>query len=393
MPSPVIEAIRNGSIPAPAKLAAARAMLPLAPEEMLEVLVLLSQDASEEVRATALKSLDEFNQAQMLSVVTQPHVSPEVLRYLCTWRRGTREVYEALILNTATPDEGIEVLAGTIRDGAILELIAINQQRLIRHPAIIDAILSNPARTPEAERRAREVRIEFFEKELGAKRVAEERQARAAAASAALGLEQVEEIVADLLDEDLAIEELQFDDRFLRERFNLDLSSAAETRDTSLIARAEAQRIADEARAEGEELTEQRLTTMQFIARLNVKQRVQLALKGNREARLILKRDSSKSVILAVLSNPRITEAEVEAIANTKSIPEEALRLIGLNRAWMRSYPIVHNLVRNPRTPIATSLPLLNRLFPKDLKALTTNRNIPEVIRQTAHRLLASRKA
>lgn len=393
MPSSVIEAIRNGSIPAPAKLVAARAMLPLAPEETLEVLVLLSQDASEEVRATALKSLDEFNQAQMLSVLTQPHVSPEVLRYLCTWRRGTREVYEALILNTATPDEGIEVLAGTIRDGAILELIAINQQRLIRHPAIIDAILSNPARTPEAERRAREVRIEFFEKELGAKRVAEERQARAAAASAALGLEQVEEIVADLLDEDLAIEELQIDDRLARERFNLDLSSAAETRETSLITRAEAQRIADEARAEGEELTEQRLTTMQFIARLNVKQRVQLALKGNREARLILKRDSSKSVILALLSNPRITEAEVEAIANTKSVPEEALRLIGLNRAWMRSYPIVHNLVRNPRTPIATSLPLLNRLFPKDLKALTTNRNIPEVIRQTAHRLLASRNA
>ncbi len=393
MPSPVIEAIRNGSIPAPAKLAAARAMLPLAPEEMLEALVLLSQDASEEVRAAALKSLEEFNPAQMLSVVTQSQAPPEVLRYLCTWGRGRRELYEALILNAATPDEGIEVLAGSIRDGAILELIAINQQRLIRHPAIIDAILSNSARTPEAERRAREVRIEFFEKELGARRIAEERRARAAAASAALGLEQVEEIVADLLDEDLAIEELEIDDRFLHEKFTLGLSSEAEAENTSLIARTEAQRIADEARAEGEEITEQRLTTMQFIARLNVKQRVQLALKGNREARLILKRDSNKSVILAVLSNPRITEAEVEAIANTKSIPEEALRLIGLNRAWMRSYPIVHNLVRNPRTPVATSLPLLNRLFPKDLKALTTNRNIPEVIRKTAHRLLASRNA
>jgi hypothetical protein len=97
--------------------------------------------------------------------------------------------------------------------------------------------------------------------------------------------------------------------------------------------------------------------------------------------------------VVGVLHNPRITESEVEAIASMRGAPEEAMRVIGLNRAWTRSYPIIHHLVRNPRTPVATSLPLLNRLFPKDLKGLTGNRNVPEVIRKTAQRLLQARGA
>jgi len=391
MSNPVIQAIRSGSAPTPAKLAAARAALPLSPEEMLEALVLLSRDEAAEVCEAALTSLSEFNRQQMLTVVAQPETPADVLGYLCAWQGGTREIYEALVLNAATPDEGIAELARLTKDKSLLEFVAINQQRLISHPAIIDAIISNPSRTPEAERRAREVRVEFFEKELGAQRIAEERRARAAAASAALGLDHAEEILASLIDDDLLIEELRIDDRLLSEQFNIELRPQDSMALSLEFATADALRLVEEATAAGEVLTEERLTTMQFIARLNVKQRVQLAIKGNREARSILMRDSNKLVIVGVLNNPRITESEVETISNMKSVPEEALRVIGMNRAWARSYPIIHNLVRNPRTPVATSLPLLNRIFPKDLKALTGNRNITEVIRKTAQRLLAAR--
>jgi len=393
MPSQVIEAIRSGTVPAPAKLAAARAMLPLVPEEILEALVLLSRDETAEVREAALKSLDAFDRQQMLTVIAQAETAPDVLCHLCSWRGGTREIYEALALNTKTPDEGIAELARAIKDGALLEVIAINQQRLIQHPAIIDAIIANPSCTAEAERRAREVKQEFFEKELGVQRIAEERRARAAAVSAAFGLHQAEEIITTLIDDDLAVEDLHIDDRLLKEEFHIELPVEVEFDPLSSLDAMglDAQRLIEEATAAGEPITEERLTTMQFIARLNVKQRVQLAIKGNREARNILKRDSNKAVIAGVLNNPRITESEVEAISNMKSVPEEALRLIGINRAWIRSYPIIHNLVRNPRTPVAVSLPLVNRIFPKDLKALVGNRNAPEVIRKTAQRLLAAR--
>lgn len=406
MAHPIIQAIRSGTIPAPAKLAAARAAMPIPPDVMLEVLVLLCQDSSEEVRTTALKSLREFDAARMKETVAQEATAPDVLGFLCDWHYATREVYEALVLNQATPNEGIANLTSWTKDGSLLELIAINQERMISHPALIDAIVENRASTAEATRRAREVRVEFFEKELGAKRIAEERRARAEAMSAALELGYVEEALPDLIDDEVRAEELslaapieadptvvgpEFAFALQQELKPLIESQQNPNEDLEVQILLETERLASEMQASGEEITAQRLTTMQLIARMGTKQRIQLALKGNREARNILRRDTNKGVILGVLGNPRITESEVEAIANMKTLPEEALRLIAINRQWGRSYPIIHNLVRNPRTPVAISIGLIPRLFPKDLKSLTTNRNVPDVIRKTAQRLLSAR--
>ena len=419
MPSPVVTAIRSGTAPAPAKMAAARAALPLPPEDMLEILVVLSQDEDAELSATATKSLNEFDTERMKHVVSLKETARDVLQHLCTWRGGKRDVYEALILNEATPDQGVTELARWNKDSAVLELIAINQERMIRYPDIIGALVENKASTPEAVRRATEVRIEFFEKELGAKRVVEERRARAAAASAALGLRYVEEALVELIDDDIRTEDLSLEKAFGSEndpkmgpeflktirdevlRVQAEPEPVREVPVTAPIDAAadvdpETQQIVSEIlnqmKADGEEATPERLTVMQKIARLSTKARVQLALKGNREARNILRRDSSKSVILGVLGNSRITEYEVEAISAMKTLPEEALRLVALNRQWIRSYPIVHNLIRNARTPVATSLPLLNRLFPKDLKGLTGNRNVPDVLRKQAERLVKAKK-
>jgi hypothetical protein len=427
MPSPIVNAIRGGNAPAPAKMAAARAALPLPPEDMLEILVVLSQDEDAELRATATKSLNEFDAERMKQVVSLKETARDVLQHLCTWRGGKREIYEALILNDATPDQGITELARWNRDGAVLELIAINQERMIRHSDIIGALIENKASTPEAVRRATEVRIEFFEKELGAKRIENERRARAAAASAALGLNYVEEALVELLDEDVPAEDLNLETAFgseddpklgpeflkaIRDEVQrvqaepepiveapviaapVDIPPVASTNEADVDPETDqvVNEILSKMSADGEEATPERLTIMQIIARMTTKARVKLALKGNREARNILRRDSSKSVILGVLGNSRITESEVEAISAMKTLPEEALRIIALNRQWIRNYPIVHNLIRNARTPVATSLPLLNRLFPKDLKALTTNRNVPDVLRKQADRLVKAKK-
>jgi hypothetical protein len=406
-------------------MAAARAALPLPPEQLLEVLVLLTQDSDTELSTTATQSLNEFDPERMKQAVSLKETAPDILQHLCLWRGGKREVYEALILNDTTPDPGITELARWNKDASVLELIAINQERMIRYPDIISALIENKASTPEAVRRATEVRIEFFEKELGAKRIEEERRARAAAASAALGLRYVEEALVELIDEDIAADDLKLENalgaeddpkigpEFLKAiRDEVQRVQAEPVVEAPVVAppetpsaptveaapdeEAETQQavneILNQMKADGEEATAERLTIMQKIARMTVKARVQLALKGNREARNILRRDSSKSVILGVLGNPRITESEVEAISAMKTLPEEALRLIALNRQWIRNYPIIHNLVRNARTPVATSLPLLNRLFPKDLKSLAANRNVPEVLRKQADRLVKAKK-
>ncbi|HET9530713.1 MAG TPA: hypothetical protein VFQ92_10195, partial [Blastocatellia bacterium] len=76
-----------------------------------------------------------------------------------------------------------------------------------------------------------------------------------------------------------------------------------------------------------------------------------------------------------------------------KTVPEDVLRQIGQSRVWSRSYVVILNLVRNPRTPIATSLGFLNRILTRDLKGLSTNKNIPDVIRTTAARLYIKRNS
>ena len=134
--------------------------------------------------------------------------------------------------------------------------------------------------------------------------------------------------------------------------------------------------------AEGEE----RPSVLQKIQALNVAGRMVLAMKGTREERSILIRDPNKLVSTAVLSSPKINESEVESIAKMANVSEEILRLIAMSRAWTKSYAIVHALVRNPKTPVAISMNLLSRLVDKDLRMLSTNRNVPEILRVTARK-------
>ena len=120
-----------------------------------------------EVARAAQGTLNEQQPADLLRVAKADDVAPSVLGYFASLTTATREIHEAVAGNENTPDGAIALLAGITSDASLLEFITLNQQRLIRAPAIIDAILLNPARTPEADRRAKETRREFFEKERG----------------------------------------------------------------------------------------------------------------------------------------------------------------------------------------------------------------------------------
>ena len=133
-------------------------------------------------------------------------------------------------------------------------------------------------------------------------------------------------------------------------------------------------------------------TTMERIAGMNPAQKLQMAMRGTREARAILVRDANRLVAMAVLSSPKISESEVENIAKMTNVSEDILRAIGQTRAWAKNYSIVSALARNSKTPIAVSLNLLSRLMEKDVKALTTDRNVPDVVRLAARKRLTPTK-
>jgi len=146
------------------------------------------------------------------------------------------------------------------------------------------------------------------------------------------------------------------------------------------------QAVINAERLEGD-VSPERISLIRRIMFMNVKDRVKLAIKGDREARGILIRDANKIVATGVIHNPRITDQEVENIASMRTVAEEVLRLVGMNRQWARSYPIIHNLARNPRTPMATAVHILPRIRTKDLKAISDNRNVSEAVRRQAYRL------
>src|SRR5262249_27207989 len=140
--------------------------------------------------------------------------------------------------------------------------------------------------------------------------------------------------------------------------------------------------------AEDERGEEQKLSVVQEIYRKTTAEKIIAALKGSREERSILIRDPNRLVSTAVLGSPRLTPAEVESISAMKNVSEEVLRTIGTNKDWTKSYPVISNLVRNPRTPIALSMGYVSRLNPRDMKTISMDRNVPEPIRKQALKFL-----
>ena len=130
-----------------------------------------------------------------------------------------------------------------------------------------------------------------------------------------------------------------------------------------------------------------RQNTLQKINSLDVKGRIQLALKGNKEERSILIRDGTKVVALAVLDAPKIADGEVEKFASQKNVLEAVLRQIPLKRRFMKNYLIVRNLVANPRTPLDLGLALMKNLLVQDLKNLSGNKEVSETIRKLAFKM------
>lgn len=143
---------------------------------------------------------------------------------------------------------------------------------------------------------------------------------------------------------------------------------------------------------EGEENDEEDVeatqSLVQRLASMSVPEKVTRATKGTREERAVLVRDSNKLVAAAVMNSPKLTETEVEGIARMANVSEDVLRIIASKRQWMKNYATMAALIRNPKTPIMLSMNLLGRLTEKDLRMLSTNRNVPDALRLSARRRL-----
>jgi hypothetical protein len=138
---------------------------------------------------------------------------------------------------------------------------------------------------------------------------------------------------------------------------------------------------------------EDRVSGTKELAAMNFPQRLRAAMKGTREQRAILIRDPNKMICASVLSSPKVSVPEVESFARMQNVSEDVLRIIGHNRAWLKSYGVILALTKNPKTPLSLSMQLMSRLTAKDLAKLSVDRNVPEALRITSRKKVVANQS
>ncbi len=260
-------------------------------------------------------------------------------------------VLEQIIRHADVPDETLLRLASEVT-GAPQDALIVNQVRLIRHPALIDALLANPHLTADGRRRIGELQEEFFEKQKRRReqdrlrREEEERRAR----------EEASGVVFEEAAEPGAAGDAA----------ELDPSEAAVDANLSLIYRR--------------------------ISMMTAKEKVELAQKGNKEERRILIGDANKIVSMAVLTCEAITQAEIEGFCAMRHLGSEIFQEIARTREWIKKPRIQLALVTNPAVPLSITLPLVKYLGYRDLRNIGRDRNLPEGVRLMARKMLTEKR-
>jgi len=128
------------------------------------------------------------------------------------------------------------------------------------------------------------------------------------------------------------------------------------------------------------------------IATMTVSEKIKLAYSGGKEERRILVGDANKLVGMAVMKSRGLTLNEVETICQMRHLDDEIYRIIGHRRDWLRKPPIVLALVKNPKVPIAITLPLVKQVPLRELRLIQRDPNLPEGLRLMARKNLEEKR-
>lgn len=129
------------------------------------------------------------------------------------------------------------------------------------------------------------------------------------------------------------------------------------------------------------------------IVTMTVAEKIKLSLRGNKDARMILIRDTNKMIRRLVMLNPRISDSEVIAVCRNRSADEELLRLVSERREWMKNYQVRLALTMNPKTPIVIALRQLATLGERDLRTLAKSKNVTATVVSQARRMVINMRS
>ena len=358
LPIPARKAL-SPDAPLPLRMMAAKGVIPgLKPGHVVSVVAALSESDDTAVAETARGTLAKLP-PPMLKGALESDLESSVIEVLARLNSTNNAVVEQLVRLPRVGAAALELLAASA-DEQGGELIATNEQLMLKHPTVIEKLYMNKrVRMSTADRLV----------ELAVRNNIE------------LGIPAFKQAAAAIRDELIPepTEEPTFDDVLFKETHELaEKTDIAHDEDDT-----------HEPDEEGAERVKDRFLPLYAkIAQMTTSQRIREAQLGSAAARLLLVRDPNRLVATAAVRSPLMRENEAMRISASRSVSEEVLREIALNREFTRSYQVKLNLVGNPRTPLSFAARLIPHLRENDLRALSKSKNVPSAITQAVRHQL-----
>jgi hypothetical protein len=354
----------DGASPAPLRQLAARGVGPgLKAGEALTVVALLSESDDESIAATAKATLAKLP-APLLNGALASDLPPGVLALVAPSYAHDAAVMEKIVAHPALLPETVAVIASMASE-VVAELLATNEKRLLAHPEIIEKLYMNRATRMSTADRILELAVR---NKIELKGIPAYKEAAIAIGNELVTMPSIHPTPDDVL----------FGET---EAFANGASVNPSVEDTH--------RLDEET---GNEVVEDKFLPLHArLAMMTISQKIRRAMLGTAAERLLLVRDSNRLVAAAAIKSPSIQENEVVRISSSRSVSDDVLRIIAMDREWTRSHQIKLNLVSNPRTPFAFSAKLITHLREHELKALAKSKNVTGAVATAAKQQLSRR--
>jgi hypothetical protein len=351
------------SAPPKLKEMAARGIAPgIRPAEMISVLALLAAEKEGNAAEIADKTLSALPE-QLLAGALSSDLHPAAIDALARRYTGRLDVVEKLL---GMPRVHVETVAELARTGseAVTELVAINEERLLASPRIIELLYMNKSTRVSTSDRLVDLAARNGVELAGIPAWRE--------AAAAIEGELIPEPSEEPTPDDILFKETQA----LSEKLSSEVDE-----DTHV-----------EPEPGKEVVKEKFLPLYKRIAQMTMSQKIRRAMIGSREERMLLVRDSNRVVASAAVRSPLLQEPEAVLIARNRNVSDEVLRVIGSSPEWMKSYSVKKNLVENPKTPPNIATKLVQHLRENDLRQISRSKNVTGAVQEAARRHLSRRE-
>jgi len=351
--------------PGPGRLMAARGILPLSTADQAAVLYQLSLEADAAIAQSARTTAAALPDKLLVGTLADPAIDPRVIDFFAGLAlAGERPaLIEAIVLAPAVADPTVAALAARCGSREV-DLIAQNEQRVLRHPEIIAAMYMNRRARMSTIDRVVELAVRNDVRVPGL--AAWDEVARALTGGASAGAQ---------------------DDALIEGVLAVAGDDSALTAGDAELAPLEAEAAPGAPGRDGREERDEK-----DWDRMSVPAKIRAATLGNASTRAKAIRSPNRLVAMAAIKAPGVKDMEAVHYAGNQNLPEDVIRFIASKREWTKLYGVKVALCRNPKTPLVEATRLIASLREKDIQVLAKSKGVPSALAAQARKLLMQRK-